>query len=245
MESRCVFMFSGQGSQYHRMGRELFDQDPFFRREATRLDDVARRLTGRSCLASFMDGDPTAIDEAAIRGVDIFRSQTRGRCINCHENAELTGASVRRVRESPTRIREGQALDRGFNDLGVLSTLEDPGVGGKDALGNPLSTVRRLATPPAEPIAVDGAMKVPGLRNVALTAPYGHNGYFASLKDVVHFYNTRDVSPWPRPEVPRNVNREDLGDLHLSAQEEDCLVSFLNTLSDGYLASPARGGRSR
>ena len=53
-------------------------------------------------------------------GVDLFRSQTRGRCINCHEGAELTGASVRRVRESPTRIRDGQAMDRGFNNIGVL-----------------------------------------------------------------------------------------------------------------------------
>jgi len=44
----------------------------------------------------FMEGDTTAISEAAIRGVDIFRSQTRGRCINCHEGAELTGASVSR-----------------------------------------------------------------------------------------------------------------------------------------------------
>ena len=52
-------------------------------------------------------------DLHVLRGVDLFRSQTRGRCINCHEGAELTGASVRRVRESPTRIREDQALDRG------------------------------------------------------------------------------------------------------------------------------------
>jgi cytochrome c peroxidase len=136
----------------------------------------------------FMDGDTTAISAQAIQGVDLFRSQTRGRCINCHELAELTGASVRRVRESPTRIREGQALDRGFNNIAALWTLEDPAVGANDPFGNPLSTVRLLNPPPAEPIAVDGAFKVPGLRNVELTAPYFHNGGFRTLRQVLEFY---------------------------------------------------------
>lgn len=137
----------------------------------------------------FMDGNPTAISAQAIAGVDLFRSQARGRCINCHEAAELTGASVRRVRESPTRIREGQALDRGFNNIGALWTVEDPGVGGDDPFGVPLSSVRLLNPPPPEPIAVDGAFKVPGLRNVELTAPYFHTGGFATLRDVLKFYS--------------------------------------------------------
>ena len=95
----------------------------------------------------FMDGDPAAISALAVQGVDVFRSQARGRCINCHENAELTGASVTRVRQSPTRIREGQALDRGFNNIGVLPTLEDVAVGGNDPFGVPWSSVRLLDPP--------------------------------------------------------------------------------------------------
>ncbi len=137
----------------------------------------------------FMDGDPSAISAQALLGVDLFRSQTRGRCINCHENAELTGASVRRVRQSPTRIREGQTLDRGFNNIGVLWTHEDPGVGGNDPFGGPLSSVRRLNPPPPEPIAVDGSFKVPGLRNVELTAPYFHTGGLGTLREVLQFYS--------------------------------------------------------
>jgi cytochrome c peroxidase len=38
-----------------------------------------------------------------------------------------------------------------------------------------------------------GKFKVPTLRNPKLTAPCGHNGYFRSIKEIVHFYNTRDV----------------------------------------------------
>lgn len=80
--------------------------------------------------------------------------------------------------------------------------------------------------------AYNGAFKVPSLRNVARTAPYGHNGYFATLGDIVHFYNTRDVASWAPPEVPANVNASELGDLGLSAAEEADVVAFLHTLTD-------------
>lgn len=101
----------------------------------------------------------------------------------------------------------------------------------------------------------DGKFKVPTLRNVAagtdqgLTRAYMHNGYFKTLEGVVRFYNTRDVWPrcasdlvreadalaqqcWPAPEVAANVNRDELGDLKLTAEEEAALVAFMKTLTD-------------
>ena len=102
-----------------------------------------------------------------------------------------------------------------------------------------------------------GMQKVPTLRNVDLRPydgfikAYGHNGYFKSLEGIVHFYNTRDVLPtcpgdyteaealaancWPEPEFAENVNTAELGDLGLSPEEEQALVAFLKTLSDGYI----------
>jgi cytochrome c peroxidase len=80
---------------------------------------------------------------------------------------------------------------------------------------------------------------------------YMHNGYLTSLKEVVHFYNTRDVYPfpvlsgncpsgtvekvtcWPMPEDPNNEDTV-IGKLGLSSQEEDDIVAFLRTLVDGY-----------
>jgi cytochrome c peroxidase len=88
-----------------------------------------------------------------------------------------------------------------------------------------------------------------GLRNIALTAPYMHNGALATLEDVVHFYNTRDGKSricvdindpgfgrdcWPAPEIGRNVNDEELGDLGLTRDQELALVAFMKTLTDGY-----------
>jgi hypothetical protein len=90
-----------------------------------------------------------------------------------------------------------------------------------------------------------GKQKVPTLRNVG-RAPseefpkaFLHNGYFKSLKDVVHFYNTRDVENWPMPEVAANVNFDELGDLGLSRKDEVDIVAFMMTLSDGWV--PERG----
>ena len=85
-----------------------------------------------------------------------------------------------------------------------------------------------------------GKAQVPTLRNVdkrpysGFVKSYGHNGFFKSLEEIVHFYNTRDVEPWPAPEVPENVNTDELGDLGLTAEEEATVVAFLKTLTDGY-----------
>ena len=96
----------------------------------------------------------------------------------------------------------------------------------------------------------DGKFKVPTLRNIARSAPYMHNGYFRTLRGVVAFYNDRDLRPacptdaaeaealergcWPKAEVARNVNKDELGRLGLTGQEVDDLVAFMETLTDGY-----------
>jgi len=62
---------------------------------------------------------------------------------------------------------------------------------------------------------------------------------FASLAEIVHFYNTRDVEgagwdgvPWAAPEVPQTVNVTELGNLGLTSAEESDVVAFLKTLDD-------------
>ena len=85
-----------------------------------------------------------------------------------------------------------------------------------------------------------GKHKVPTLRNVdkrpdnGFTKAYMHNGVFKSLKEVVHFYNTRDDGSWPAPEVSANINTVQVGNLGLSDAEENAIVAFMKTLSDGY-----------
>jgi cytochrome c peroxidase len=135
-----------------------------------------------------------------------------------------------------------------YDNLGIPKNLEnpatvadpgwaDPGIGGFLAhISDPTAAVNM------------GKHKVPTLRNVDLrpspdfVKAYGHNGYFKSLEEIVHFYNTRDVAgegwngvPWPAPEVIDNMNTAELGDLGLSPREEAAIVAFMKTLSDGYI----------
>ncbi len=89
-----------------------------------------------------------------------------------------------------------------------------------------------------------GKHKVPTLRNVdkrpfpGATKAYMHNGVFKSLNEVVHFYNTRDTGTWPAPEVSQNVNTDKMGNLKLTREEENAIVAFMKTLSDGYVIKP-------
>src|ERR1700722_12917403 len=107
----------------------------------------------------------------------------------------------------------------------------------------------------------NGKVQVPTCRNVDLrpypgfVKAYAHNGYFKSLKALVHFYNTRDtlnggvhkpagepgegITYWPFPEVNANVDQT-IGHLGLTATEENQIVLFLQTLTDGFFVPPLR-----
>jgi cytochrome c peroxidase len=82
----------------------------------------------------------------------------------------------------------------------------------------------------------NGKFKVPSLRNVAISAPYFHNGSILTLEKVVRFYNRRDLNTgeFALAEVSQNVNVEELGNLGLTDEEEQNLIAFLKTLTDGY-----------
>ncbi|MBW6418334.1 cytochrome c peroxidase [Celeribacter sp. PS-C1] len=90
-----------------------------------------------------------------------------------------------------------------------------------------------------------GKIKVPTLRNVAVTAPYMHNGVFQDLRTVVLFYNTYNTKSEARmlnpetgerfgaPEVPQNLSMEELTTgPALEDREIDALVAFMKTLTD-------------
>ena len=148
----------------------------------------------------FLDGDETALTNSELVGFHLADSEAR--CLNCHGRGEFTFAAVSRVDERGfTRIRRGDLIDEGFNNIGVRPTLDDLGVGGVDPFGNPLSFGRQthlgqydnpkidgIATELDTDVGADGAFKIPTLRNVELTAPYFHNGGEDTLEEVVDFY---------------------------------------------------------
>jgi cytochrome c peroxidase len=144
-----------------------------------------------------------------------------------------------------------------YRDLGLGTFLRS----GFGSAPSPNSTWTQFAP------ASDGLMQTSSARNVAMAPPacpsteapgpyfqkeFFHNGYIKSLKQLVHFYNTRDVYPfavtsghcpagtiekvncWPMPEVKNNMDMT-VGKLGLTDTEENQIVAFLQTLTDGFV----------
>ena len=171
---------------------------------------------------AFLAGE-ALLTEQEMRGLALFQSETKGNCSACHPS--LPGPN----REPPL------FTDFTYDNLGVPRNPESPFYSLAEEFNQSgFQYVDLGLGPVVEDPDFNGAFRVPTLRNVALTPPYMHNGAFKTLFQVVSFYNTRDVSSWPSPEVPANVNREELGNLGLTSREITDIVAFLRTLSDGY-----------
>jgi cytochrome c peroxidase len=196
-------------------------------------------------------------------GYDLFRGKAQ--CNACHRDGgpgedplftDFTASNI----GTPANPRLPYYVEQRPDALGYVanpagSSFVDGGVGNFLTKGHLLS----------QPSAVDSRwlrlapdnqarFRVPTLRNVdrrpspTFVKAYGHNGYFTSLKSIVHFYNTRDVlarcrpddpgegtTCWPAPESTANMNTKRMGQLGLSDAEEDALVSFMQTLTDGFM----------
>lgn len=163
--------------------------------------------------------------------------QGRARCSNCHTIAGprplFTDFSYHNVGTPPNPQNPATIRDPVFTDLGLGATSG--------------------AAPGA---ARWGLVRTPTLRNAdkrptpTAVKPFMHNGAFLTLKEVVGYYNTRDVlaacgttaprtawgvTCWPAPSVAHNLNVVDMGNLGLSTFQEDAIVAFLRTLTDGYV----------
>ncbi|MDB5073490.1 MAG: putative methylamine utilization protein MauG [Candidatus Eremiobacteraeota bacterium] len=205
------------------------------------------------------------------RGFDLFRGKAK--CNTCHldgngsgSNQHTAAADVRPLftDETPSNLgvprnaalafySENKPDRYGYIVNSAGSAFIDKGVG-------------TFLTGPNSPNAAwvklapqyEAKVKVPTIRNVdkrpnpSFVKAYMHNGYFKSLKDVVHFYNTRDTLPrcaagargvnvtcWPAPEDSANMDKT-IGALRLTDQEENDIVAFMKTLTDGFSVPRSR-----
>ena len=175
----------------------------------------------------FDQGLLTAVE---AEGEQLFSS--KGKCHQCHDT-------------------KGDALftDFQFHNLGVPRNPDHPvypfGVAGFDpGLGGFTGQTADL-----------GKFKTPTVRNVAAGSnrTFMHNGSLTSLRQVVQFYNTRDVlrvcegaelddaaawgpdglGCWPAPEYAENLDTRNMGNLGLTSAEVDAIVAFMEALTDG------------
>lgn len=164
---------------------------------------------------------------AEQRGLAIFEDSARGNCAGCHPsrpgadgtpplftNFGYANLGIPKYGNNGFYTQERAVNPAGaeYVDHGLMATVKDP--------------------------AQDGKFRVPTLRNIARTGPYGHNGYFDNLPYLLDFLNTRDshspdpaVKPWAAPEVRANLETR-VGHLHLTDAELEDLDAFLETLTD-------------
>ncbi len=160
-------------------------------------------ISGNSAFDRYQyGGDKNALSPSAIRGLAVFKDPTRGNCAACH----LIG-------DKYALFADGQFHDLGVgvNDQGELTDL-----------GRFMETHREVDR---------GAFKTPSLRNVALTAPYMHDGALKTLKEVVDFYAGRGNS---NPNLDKRISA-----INLSGKDRLDLVEFLKSLDS---SPPANSG---
>jgi cytochrome c peroxidase len=161
-------------------------------------------------------GDPGALSAAARRGMDLFFSE-RLECYHCHSGVNLTAAF---------RAKGSASVNRAFENDGLYNVANN----GLYPPNNPgLYEFSGKATD-------HGKFRVPPLRNIALTAPYMHDGSIATLGEVIDMYarGGRLVTsgPWAG-DGAINPNKSSLvRGFALSPQERDDLLEWLGSLSD-------------
>jgi cytochrome c peroxidase len=177
-------------------------------------------VSGDAPFDRFVAGDQNAIGEAAKRGFALFRG--RARCSRCHTfsdalpfftdfNYHNTGVAMNHPNfdRLSRRAYAATETDKSRDLIDALAKQE-----GGHELGRVLITHQVFDI---------GSYRTPSLRNVALTAPYFHDGSAKTLADVVRFYNGGGR---------QNINREwDLDPLGLTEDEQRDLVAFLESLT--------------
>lgn len=209
--------------------RSVFGGEVSIARVGQAISAFERTLvSGDSPFDRFNAGDQSAMSDSAKRGLTVFRG--RGRCSRCHTFSEAmpfftdfqyhnTGVAMNDPRFDKLSRIAFDVVDTEQGREVIDSLAQQPG-------GEELGRVRFSY------VVFDiGAFRTPTLRNIALTAPYFHDGSARSLAEVVRFYNEGGK---------QNVAREwDLAPLALTEAEERDLIAFLESLT-GKLTGESR-----
>jgi cytochrome c peroxidase len=158
----------------------------------------------RSKFDRYMRGDLKALDAQEKKGLNLFMG--RARCASCHFLPLFNGTAAPRFATTESE---------------VLGVLKAPGVRQLDP------DPGRYAHTKLDELQY--AFKTPTLRNIALTAPYMHNGAYRTLEEVMEFYNKGGAAGYGLPLPGQTLSTEAL---ELSEEDIACVVAFMRALTD-------------
>ncbi|MBL0940051.1 MAG: di-heme enzyme [Gemmatimonadaceae bacterium] len=199
--------------------------------DAVSLDHIVKAIasfqrtliSGRSPYDTYKNGRSTAITASARRGEELFFSE-KTECFHCHGGFNFTGTV--------------NYVGKGFVEVEFHNTAlyNIDGQGGYPAPNTGVHSV----THSDEDM---GRFKAPSLRNIAVTAPYMHDGSVATLEDVLEHYDAggRTVKTGPNAGIGADspLKSEFIKPMGLTAQEKRDLVAFLRSLTDStFLRDP-------
>jgi len=188
---------------YQRMFRQVFGGSITEDNAVKAIASYERTVvTWDSDYDRFIAGDTSAMTMDEVAGMDLFFGKAE--CANCHK--------------APLFFEDA------FGNIGVpqVKDMDHFANDGEDVSLAGLDLGRYYVTHNADDL---GDFKTPGLRNIELTAPYMHNGIFATLEDVIAHYNSV-------PMTPVGELDEDLPtDLDMTEEEQMQLVAFLKALT--------------
>jgi len=160
---------------------------------------VRTLVSGDSAYDRFVHGDRTVMTSEEQDGYRLFRG--RGNCMVCHDGPNLTDGRLHNTGIAWAPADDDSARAGRFVDEGAFAISHEP--------------------------AELGAFKTPTLRDIALTAPYMHDGSLTTLEDVVEFY---DRGGRQNPNLDTDMER-----LDFSPQDKRALVAFMRTLTGARL----------
>jgi len=148
------------------------------------------------------------LNEEEYAGFVIMNDMTKGDCLHCH-----------------TTDSNGLGTTGGFSNNG-LDNINDPNAFPDKGLGSHSNN-----------LADYGKFKIPSLRNIAVTAPYMHDGRFATLEEVIDFYSE---GVQQSANIDSKMGLAHQGGVRLTPEEKKQVIVFLNTLTDStFITNPA------
>lgn len=204
--------------------QELFPRAFPEKQEPIDLDAVTKAIaafertmiSGNSPYDRYLAGETAALSESAIRGKALFFSEQL-ECFHCHGGFSMADSVT----------HEGKAIDElTFHNTGLYN------IDGKGGYPAPNRGVLEITNNPADM----GRFKAPTLRNIAVTAPYMHDGSIATLSEAIDHYAAggRTVASGPLAgDGSKNPYKSEfLTGFLLSDQEKLDLIAFLESLTD-------------
>jgi len=203
------------------IGKAIAAYEATLQHQRSRFDKWATRLFNPATMPGELSNATLSTKEQA--GLRLFLDLPRTQCLRCHNGPLMSNLGFHNVATAEPAPGANGSHDFG-RMLGLQSVLVDPFncSGSYSDATNKDCKHLRFARRQNLSETIDGAFKVPSLRNLAATAPYFHDGRFQTLENVIDHYRNQLVNdPLRVSEVP---------DIELTDSERDQLVAFLKTL---------------